>query len=99
MRSLSIISTFFALTLAAGCNDSSQTGEIQLALVGADQISLFNLPSQPATPESNGVVSAVVTIKEIDARIGGSWIPVTTTPAQIDLLALDNKTLNSLGIV
>jgi uncharacterized protein DUF4382 len=98
MRSRSIIITLFAV-LVAGCDTGPQTGEIQLALVGADQIALFGLPSQPTAPDHNGIVSAIVTIKEIDARIGGAWIPVTTTPQQIDLLALDNKTLNTLGIV
>lgn len=93
-----IIAPFFALALV-GCDSGAQTGQIQLALVGSDQIALFNLPSQPSTPASNNVASAFVTVKEVDARVGGSWVTVTNVPQTIDLLALDNKGLNSLGIV
>ena len=97
MRPFSIIASLFVLA-SIGCDSGPQAGQIQLALVGSDQIALFDLPSQPTTPDANGVTSAFVVIKEVDARIGGGWTTVTGTAQTIDLLALDNKTLNTLGI-
>src|SRR6185312_8388699 len=64
-----------------------------------DNYQLFSLPAQPQTEPGNyGVVSAVVIVKEIDARVGGKWTPLTTVNQPIDLLQLDNKTITSLGI-
>lgn len=107
--SFSLSSLFTGFTIACtlgvagglvGCvgGSGSQTGDIQLALVGAPNYALFDLPSQ-AKPQAASVASAVVTINEIDARVGGAWLPLVTTPQQVDLLKLDNKTINTLGIV
>ena len=103
MYRASIITTLFAASSLAGCVGGAQTGDIELQLTGADQIQLFSLPTGPAQPNSepgdHGVVSAVVTINEIDAKVNGAWTPVVTTPQTIDLLKLDNKTVNTLGVV
>jgi len=88
------------LVAAAGCGGGLQPGEVDLQLTGADQMQLFSLPANPATePGDHGIVSAVVIIKEIDAKVKGNWVPLTTTPQSVDLLHLDNKTVSSLGIV
>jgi hypothetical protein len=45
------------------------------------------------------VKSAVVIVDEIDARVAGSgWVPISTTPITIDLLALDHQSFTSLGL-
>jgi hypothetical protein len=95
------VSHLFAATIFAGalvgCGAGAQPGVVQLGLVGADQVSLFSL-----TPDHTlfaDVVSAVVTIDEIDGRVGGAWAPLVTSPQTVDLLKLDNQTLTALGIV
>lgn len=97
------VSCFASILVAAalsGCGAGLQPGDVELQLTGADQMQLFSLPANPATePGDHGVVSAVVIIKEIDARVQGNWVPLTTTPQSVDLLHLDNKTVSSLGIV
>src|SRR2546426_3267295 len=109
-RSNSIFATMILATVAAGfaaalagcANGAGDEGNIQVALKGADQISLFSL-STGATANTKpartaDVVSAFVTIVEIDARVGGHWTTVVTTAHTIDLLKLDGKTLDKLGI-
>src|SRR3954470_9368123 len=105
-RSQSLYATIILGTVAAGfaaalagCATGGEEGQIQLAIKGADQIELFNFSSTNTKPAGAAdVVSAVVTINEIDARIGKTWTPVMTTPHTIDLLKLDGKTLDTLGI-
>jgi hypothetical protein len=95
-RASSLTTILVAATLG-GC--SAQSGSVELQLTGADQIQLFSLPVQPNTePGDYGVVSAIVTITEIDAKVNGSWTPLVTTSQTVDLLKLDNKTVSSLGI-
>ena len=102
-RSNSIFATMILATVAAGfaaalagcANGGGDEGNIQVALQGADQISLFSL-STGATANTKpartaDVVSAFVTIVEIDARVGGHWTTVVTTAHTIDLLKLDGK--------
>ncbi|MCA1665473.1 MAG: DUF4382 domain-containing protein, partial [Myxococcales bacterium] len=97
LRASSIATILVAATLG-GC--SAQSGSVELQLTGADQIQLFSLPVQPnSEPGDYGVVSAVVTITGIDAKVNGTWTPLVTTSQTIDLLKLDNKTASSLGIV
>lgn len=99
-RASSMTTIFVAATLAGCTGGGAQTGDIELQLTGADQIQLFSLPAQPDNqPGDYGVVSAVVIVNEIDARVNGAWIPVVTTAQPIDLLKLDNKTVSSLGVV
>ncbi|HEX8950551.1 MAG TPA: DUF4382 domain-containing protein, partial [Polyangia bacterium] len=89
-----------AATTLSGCAGGLQPGQVELQLTAADQLQLFSLPTQPNTePDDHGVASAMVTIKEIDAKVNGTWTPLTTTSQTIDLLQLDNKTVSSLGIV
>lgn len=84
----------------AGCSGGMQPGDVELQLTAADQFQLFSLPAQPTTePGDHGVVSAVVIVKEIDAKVKGTWTPLTTAPQTIDLLKLDHQTVSSLGIV
>ena len=97
-RASSFATILVAATLA-GCS-GAQGGAVELQLTGADQIQLFSLPVQPNTEPGNyGVVSAIVTITEIDAKVNGTWTPLVTTSQTVDLLKLDNKTVSSLGIV
>jgi hypothetical protein len=95
---VSMIAASLLATAIYGCSSGEQSGEIQLALAGTDQSQLFTFTPQ-TQPTSNDVVSAVVTIKEIDAHANGNWVPVSTTPLTVDLLKLDNKNLTTLGIV
>ena len=98
----SLITTLLvAATALAGCAGGGlEPGDVELQLTGADQMQLFSLPAQPETePGDHGIVSAVVTIKEIDAKVAGTWTPLATAAQTIDLLQLDNKTISSLGIV
>lgn len=97
MQRCALITTI-ALSLF-GCSGGDQPGQVQFALVGADHIQLFDLTT--ATPENttpSEVVSAIVIVDEIDARVGGKWTPLVTAQQSIDLLKLDNKTLNTLGV-
>src|SRR4051794_7988204 len=94
----SSLTTILVAAALGGC--SAQSGSVELQLTGADQIQLFSLPAQPNTEPGNyGVVSAIVTITEIDAKVNGTWTPLVTTSQTVDLLKLDNKTVSSLGIV
>ena len=94
----SSITTILVAAALAGCT-GAQSGSVELQLTGADQIQLFSLPAQPNTePGDYGVVSAIVTITEIDAKVNGAWQPLVTTSQTIDLLKLDNKTVSSLGV-
>jgi hypothetical protein len=100
MYRASLITTVLAASSLVGCVGGAQTGDIELQLTGVDQMQLFSLPAQPNTePGDHGIVSAVVLINEIDAKINGTWMPVVTTPQTVDLLKLDNKTVNTLGVV
>jgi hypothetical protein len=94
------MTTILVAAMLAGCSGGLQSGDLELQLTGADQIQLFALPAQPNTePGDYGVVSAIVTINEIDAKVNGVWTPLVTTSQTIDLLKLDNKTVSSLGVV
>ncbi|MCU1281846.1 MAG: hypothetical protein JWM53_5392, partial [bacterium] len=103
MSRASFMTTLFAASSLAGCVGGVQTGDIELQLTGVDQIQLFSLPTGPAQPNTepgdHGIVSAVVTVIEIDAKVNGVWTPVVTTAQTLDLLKLDNKTVNTLGVV
>jgi hypothetical protein len=97
MSRASCFTTILVAATLGGCN--AQSGSVELQLTGADQIQLFSLPAQPnSEPGDYGVVSAVVTITEIDAKVNGTWTPLVTTSQTVDLLKLDNKTVSSLGI-
>jgi hypothetical protein len=85
-----------ASSLVAGCV-GTPTSDVELQLTGADQIQLFSLPA--TEPGDHGIVSAIVTINEIDAKVSGTWTPVVTTPQTVDLFTLDHKTVNTLGFV
>jgi uncharacterized membrane protein YgcG len=100
MSRASLISILFAASsLTAGCV-GGPTSDVELQLTGADQIQLFSLPAQPNTePGDHGIVSAIVTINEIDAKVNGTWTPVVVTAQTVDLLKLDHKTVNTLGFV
>ena len=64
---------FVAATVAVAAGCSAPSGSVELQLTGADQIQLFSLPAQPNTePGDYGVVSAIVTINEIDAKVNGT---------------------------
>jgi hypothetical protein len=101
--------SIFALivSIAAGCNGpvngtTTDSNAVELDLVGVDNVQLFDATTM-ASHTSSSVVSAIVTINEIDAKVdvtphGHKWVPITSTPVTVDLLKLDNKTLNSLGI-
>jgi len=100
MSRVSVFTSILVAAALAGCGGGLQAGDVELQLTGADQMQLFSLPAQPATePGDHGIVSAVVTIKEIDAKVQGNWVPLTTAAQSVDLLHLDNKTVSSLGIV
>lgn len=95
-RTVSRCALIATLAALSGCGGGPKTGDIQFAVVASDQYQLFDFSPQNTTPSE--IVSAVVIVTEIDARVGGAWIPVVTTTQPIDLLALDNKTLNTLGV-
>ena len=98
MRTYTMIT---ALALAvAGCGGMSQLqpGEVQVALTGAEDVVLFNKPTNDADKPHYGVVGAVVTIEQIDAYVNKKWVPIMTTPEKVDLFKLDKKTLSTLGI-
>ena len=70
MLRASLITTLFAASTIVGCAGGGETGDIELQLTGADQIQLFTLPAQPKNEPANyGIVSAIVTINEIDAKV------------------------------
>ena len=99
MYRASLMTALFAASTLVGCAGGPQPGEVELQLTGADQIQLFSLPAQPnSEPGDYGVVSAIVTIKEIDAKVNGTWTPVVTMSQTVDLLQLDNKTVSMLGV-
>ena len=99
MSRASIITSILAASTLVGCaGGGGTTGDIELDLTGADQTQLFSLPAQPDNHTNPGVASAIVTINEIDARVNGQWAPIMTTPETLDLLALDNKSITTLGI-
>jgi hypothetical protein len=80
---------------ACGClGGAPSPGMVQLALTGAGSYT----PDHVQPERASHVVSAFVKIDEIDARVGIGWIPLTTTPVTIDLLALDQQKLTTLGI-
>src|SRR5579884_1547321 len=94
---------FFAFLLSLfGCSDGLQPGNVELQLTGADNVQLFSLPVQPVQPQTepgdHNIASAIVIVDEIDAKVNGTWTPLVTTTASIDLLKLDNQTLTTLGI-
>ena len=90
-RALGLTTILVAASLA-GCAGGMQPGDVELQLTAPDQFQLFSLPAQPTTePGDHGVVSAIVIIKEIDAKVQGSWTPLTTTPQVVDLLKLDHR--------
>jgi hypothetical protein len=100
MYRASLITTLFAASSLIGCVGGAPTSDVELQLTGADQIQLFSLPAQPnSEPGDHGIVSAIVTINEIDAKVNGHWTPVVTTAQTVDLLTLDHKTVNTLGFV
>jgi hypothetical protein len=84
-----------ALCLAA-CQTAAGTGPIEIGL-GSDPA------AQALRTGSHGghdIVSAVVTLTEVDFEIEGlGWVPVVVQPRTIDLLALDGKDFTSLGVV
>jgi hypothetical protein len=95
------------VSLTAGCNGGVSSGgsatgssNVELELVGVDSVQLFDVETTRSF--SSSVTSAVVTIDEIDAKVdvtgGHQWVPFMTTPVTVDLLKLDNTTLNTLGI-
>lgn len=89
-------STLIALVAAlCGCGGAARTGDIQVALA-ATRPQLFALTPEHTTPSE--IVSAVVIVTEIDARVGGAWIPVMTTTQPMNLLKLDNQKLATLGV-
>jgi hypothetical protein len=107
--------SIFALivSLAAGCNGAPTGGAgagadpngLQLALVGVDNVQLFDATTMSMNSGNQSVASAIVTINEIDAKVDAPgfhdkdvWVPISTTAVTVDLLKLDNKTLNTLGI-
>jgi hypothetical protein len=104
-RSITPLFALFA-SLAAGCNGAgssspTDSNSVELALVGVPNVQLLDA-TMMACRDGSKVVSAIVTIKEIDAKVdiagGHKRVALTTTPITVDLLKLDNKTLNTLGI-
>jgi hypothetical protein len=95
---LSLGTAAIACALALGGCDSGELppGNVQLALVQADQSQLRALTSN-ATQQS--MANAFVTITEIDARVhGAGWVPLMTDPTPVDLLHLDKQQITVLGI-
>ncbi len=84
----------FALALV-GCDQSQPGGPIELALSGTPTYQIQN--QQTGGNNGTGVVSIVVIVNEIDAHVGGAWVPLTKVPKTIDLSKLDNTTSTSLG--
>jgi hypothetical protein len=100
--------SIFALiiSVAAGCNGTgggtatTDSNAVELALVGVPNVQLFDATTASST--SSSVASAIVTIKEIDAKVdvghADKWVAITNAAVTVDLLKLDGTTLNSLGI-
>lgn len=102
MRSIPMVAAL-ALSMVAGCTGGGageQPGEVTFSLTGADNIQLFDATYTTYCQKNNdwSVVSAIVTIDEIDAKVNGQWVAIEKSPEQVDLLKLDNKTLSTLGI-
>jgi hypothetical protein len=82
------------------CSGTVSTGAVDVALSAwesesSDDIALRTFGHQTA----HDLKSAVVVVREIDVQVPGQgWVPVMMTPRTVDLLALDGKTLTSLGI-
>ncbi len=93
---------FVALAMV-GCAGqiSGQPGDVTFSLTGAsDTVQLFDANYQSYCHQNKDwtVVSAIVTVNEIDAKISGSWVTLEQTPEQVDLLTLDDKALSTLGV-
>ena len=110
MRRIALRTLVLCIAALAGCNGGGPVegpppgGNLELALVGADQIQLFDATTNTAGVP-NSVVSAIVTINEIDAKVDVAghpgqhqWVPLVKTAVTVDLLKLDNKKLNTLGV-
>lgn len=97
----SFITTFLVAAAAlSGCMGGAQPGDVELQLTGADQMQLLSLPAEPNTEAGDhDIIKAIVTLKEVDAKVDGTWTPLSTVPQTIDLLQLDNTKVSSLGIV
>jgi uncharacterized protein DUF4382 len=84
-----------------GCGGmvEGQPGMVHVGLVSAG--GTVQSASVQAASKSSGrkLVSAIVTITQIDAHLkGGNWTPIMTTPISVDLLQLDKKSTTALGI-
>jgi hypothetical protein len=99
MKTVSVAPLLGALACAlsfGGCNGvvTTEPGEVQLGLTSAQSYEVARAQAQ-----YRSIVKAVVTIKEIDARIEGQgWVPLTSAPITVDLLSLDHQRLTTLGI-
>jgi hypothetical protein len=113
MRRIALRSLVLIIAAIAGCNNGIVLGpppgdsSVELALVGIDSPQLFDAATITAdnASASTTVVSAIVTINEIDAKVDvkghpgqHTWVPLVKSALTVDLLKLDNKTLTSLGI-
>jgi uncharacterized membrane protein YgcG len=103
MRSMMMVG-FMALAMV-GCAGqiSGQPGDVTFSLTGvsADTTTqLFDANYQSYCKQNKdwNVVSAIVTVNEIDAKINGSWVAIEQAPEQVDLLKLDNKALSTIGV-
>ncbi len=99
-RAFRITTLLVAAAAFVGCAGGPQPGDVELQLTAASQMQLLSLPAQPDTePGDHDIMHALVIINEIDAKVNGVWTPLTTTHQTVDLLALDNTKVSSLGIV
>jgi hypothetical protein len=101
MRSMAMVGLLGAVVAGCGGAAGQQPGDVTFALTGAsDSVQLFDAQYTSFCHQNKdwNVVSAMVTVDEIDAKVNGQWVAIEKAPEQIDLLKLDNKTLNTLGV-
>lgn len=83
-----------------GCGTGADApGTVHLGLVSAGGVTAQSLTIDAQHKQASKLVSAIVTVKEIDAHVkAGDWKPIMTTPISVDLLNLDQQNMTALGI-
>jgi hypothetical protein len=82
-----------------GCGSGDAPGTVQLGLVSAGGVSAQSLGVDPLHTSAPKLVSAIVTVQQIDVHAkGGGWTPIMTTPISVDLLNLDQQKMTMLGL-
>jgi hypothetical protein len=82
----------FSALILVGCGNSGSTG------TGTLNLSLTDAPAADNFSAVNITFSKVTVNQSSDENVAGGWITLSDTPQTIDLLTLNNGTLQKLGV-